>query len=212
VNLILTSDGISCSAIEKEIIRLLRGSTVGKRACIVTTASSHKAKSSGAITTRQTLLRLGFGCADFVDIEFEPPDLFRTYDVLYLNGGNPFYLLLWMKKRNAIPLLHEQAELGKLIIGTSAGAMVLSRSVGHVSSLNRIAGYEPMDINELKDHEAVGLTEIAVVPHYNRFVTADPGFEAKLQELEGSCGTEFARVRDGEAVVIEGDQVTLVSA
>lgn len=212
VNLILTSDGISCIAIEHEIIRLLPGGAAGKRACIVTTASSHKERSNGAVATRQTFLRLGLECADFIDIERDSPDLLQKYDVLYLNGGNPFYLLAWMKKRNVVSILREQAAQGRLVVGMSAGAMVLARSIAHVSHLNRIAGYEPMDVDALTDYEAVGLTGITVVPHYNRFIATDPDFEAKLRKLEKSCGVEFTRVRDGEAVVIEEHKVTFVHA
>ncbi|WP_282935827.1 Type 1 glutamine amidotransferase-like domain-containing protein [Paenibacillus sp. RC67] len=183
------------------------------KACIITTASSKKHKSQTALTDQACLLRLGLVCCDLVDIEFDDPRLLANYDVIHINGGNPFYLLLQMKRRNAVEQMRQLAEQHKLIIGVSAGAMVIADTLEHVNDLNRIAGYENMDLEELKeDYYAVGLTQQAVIPHYNRFIADDPDFERKLQQLELSRNRRFDRVQDGEALVILGDTVSYVHA
>lgn len=204
MKLMMTADGISSPDAEAALLKLLNRDVADCRACIVTTASSAKEKSGTAVRTRQWLERHGFACADFVDIERDDPRLLSNYDVIYFNGGNPFYLLLWLKKSGAAAIVRDAAKRGAAIVGTSAGAMVLAPSLSHVNELNRIAGYEPMDIPELGgDYEALGLTELTPVPHYNRFVEANPRFEEMLQQLERTSAVRFQRIRDGEAVVIK---------
>jgi dipeptidase E len=165
----------------------------------------HKEQSSGAVSTKKLFQKLGGERIDFLDIEFESPDKLLEYDVLYINGGNPFYLLYWMKKSNAIETIRQMARRDRLIIGTSAGAMVLADSIAHINELKVIAGYNPMDVDGLADYNAVGITEIYIVLHYNRFIDANPEFECKLKQLEERAGLHFERVKDGEAVVIAGE-------
>jgi dipeptidase E len=155
--------------------------------------------------------KLGFVGIDFLDIQCESPLKLLKYDVIYINGGNPFYLLLWMNKSNAIEAVRQAAHRDKIIIGTSAGAMVLADSIEHVNQLNVLAGYEPMDVDELCDYSAVGLININIVPHYNRFIDTNPEFENELQKLEQDTGLTFARVNVGEAIVINGDTVKMIT-
>ncbi|MFJ7754781.1 hypothetical protein ACQKGI_01210 [Peribacillus muralis] len=41
---------------------------------------------------------MGFKQVDFMDIEFDFPEGLEQYNVIYMNGGNPFHLLYHMKK------------------------------------------------------------------------------------------------------------------
>ncbi|GAA4846366.1 hypothetical protein GCM10023310_25430 [Paenibacillus vulneris] len=203
MKLILTSDGISSSAIERQILSILESPPSKLKSCIVTTASSKKHQSQTALNDQARLLQLGLSSCKLVDIEFDDPQILREYDVIHLNGGNPFYLLLQMKRRNAMGLIRQLADQGTLIIGVSAGAMVLADTLEHVNELNRIIGYENMDLEELTDYDAVGLTHCAVVPHYNRFIADNPDFEQSLQQLELSRGRTYLRIEDGDALVIQ---------
>ncbi|MCZ8518491.1 MULTISPECIES: Type 1 glutamine amidotransferase-like domain-containing protein [Paenibacillus] len=207
MKIMLTSNGISNNRIREELIQLLELPITSRRACIITTASNHKEKSYGATLANQLFQNLGFVRTDFLDVQYESPNILWEYDVIYINGGNPFFLLLWLYKSNAIETLRNVALRDKIIIGTSAGAMVLADSIKHVNQLNVIAGYDPMDVDELSDHSAVGLVKINVVPHYNRFMDANPQFETKLQQLEQQTNIGFERLADGEAIVIDGDTV-----
>lgn len=210
MKLLLTSDGISSSAIEAQLVAMLDSPPATLKSCIITTASSKKHKSQTALTDHASLLRLGIACCDLLDIEFDDPQLLMNYDLIHLNGGNPFYLLLQLKRRNAVELLRGLASQNRLIIGVSAGAMVLADTLEHVNELNRMIGYEHMDLEELTDYHAVGLMTSAVIPHYNRFILEDPDFEQKLQQLERSRNRHYERISDGEALVIHGDTMRYV--
>jgi dipeptidase E len=79
-----------------------------------------------------------------------------------------------------------------------------------VHPLNVIAGYEPMHVEELADYSALGLIDLFVVPHYNRFIDTNPEFERLLRELEQNAHLSFERVKDGEAIIIHGDEVKFI--
>lgn len=210
MKIMLTSDGIGSKAVQDQLFALLGAPASGMKCCLITTASSRKERSATAAATREWFLRAGFACCDFVDIEFEDSAKLAQYDVIYLSGGNPFYLLLQLTKSKASDRLRTLAEQGKVIVGTSAGAMVLADTIEHVNRLNVIAGYENMDLDELTGYSAVGLTDTKIVPHYNRCLQANPSFEMELRQLESDRRIRLKRLSDGEAIVIHGNTVTWV--
>lgn len=209
MKLLLTSDGLTSHGIQQKLVDLLGKDISSCNGCIITTASSRKEQSESAMQTKLLLEQMGFAGIDFLDIEYEGCQKTKDYDLIYINGGNPFYLLHQLQINGGISLFHQLVN-EKVIAGTSAGAMVLAPTLAHVNELNVIAGYGPMDIEELKDYDAVGLTHVTVVPHYNRFVERDPGFEEKLQRLENQWNLSFERVSDGEAVIIHGQTVSRI--
>ena len=210
MKIMLTSDGIGSKAVQDQLFALLGAPASGTKCCLITTASSRKERSATAAAAKDCFLRAGFACCDCVDIEFEDSAKLAQYDVIYLNGGNPFYLLLQLSKSRALDRLRTLAEQGKVIVGASAGAMVLADTIAHVSRLNAIAGCETMDLDELTDYRAVGLTDTKIVPHYNRCLQANPSFEMELRQLESDCKIRLKRLSDGEAIVIHGNTVTWV--
>jgi dipeptidase E len=59
---------------------------------------------------KEDLLGYGFRKVDFNDIEFDKPELLEKYNVIYINGGNPFNLLYHMKKSGADLILKDIAK------------------------------------------------------------------------------------------------------
>lgn len=93
--LILTSNGLS----SEKLILETQKYTIGKKtAAIITTASIGYKESDWHIPrVKNELESLGLQ-VDFVDLEFEDPERLESYDVIEINGGNPFYLLKHIKK------------------------------------------------------------------------------------------------------------------
>lgn len=206
MSIILTSDGITSKAIEDALLASLTpGPVTGKSACIVTTASSHKEQSPGAVRTKLFMEHLGFHRVDFLDVQHEDPSPLQSCDVLYLNGGNPFFLLHWMRESGALQLI-QSLDMGcQTLIGTSAGALVLAPTLSHLHELNRIVGYDPMDAGALTDYTGAGIIDLNPLPHYNRFLIAQPDVEEELQRLEREWQLIMTRIPDGEAVhVVRG--------
>ena len=56
----------------------------------------------------------------------------QVNDFIYVTGGNTFFLLQELKKAGADKLIKEQISAGKIYIGESAGAMILSPNIEYV--------------------------------------------------------------------------------
>ena len=80
------------------------------RAVIIPTALLEKEFSKNVIKTKKEFLNMGIAQVDFVDFEIDNPKLLKQYHVIYLNGGNPFQLLYWMKKSGGFEILQELSD------------------------------------------------------------------------------------------------------
>ncbi|TKH15443.1 hypothetical protein FC678_02160 [Peribacillus simplex] len=85
------------------------------------------------------------------------------YNVIYINGGNPFYLLYHMKKSGADLILKDMAKQNTVIVGGSAGAIILGPNI-------EVVNYFTPQINtvDMQDLTALGLTNKAMFPQYDR--------------------------------------------
>ena len=62
--------------------------------------------------------------------------------VLYVSGGNTFYLLRELKKKDLVTLIADRVRSGKLVyVGESAGAMIAAPSVEYVAVMDDAGNY-----------------------------------------------------------------------
>ena len=198
--IVLTSNGLSSACLMTEMRKYIK---TGKAALVVTADNVYKEKNYHVERLTQELeaLELSVDCFDF-DTQ-SPADL-MNYDVVELIGGNPYYLLDSIRKNGYSEALAVFAN-SKVIIGCSAGALVLT------PSLDLIDLYSPeMNIVNVEDLSACHLTDVRVLPHYSKFLNRYEGFEEKcaLYEQENDCSV--IRINDGEGVLINETDVTVV--
>lgn len=95
--LILTSNGLSSDNLIK---RMTEYCSSLSKAVIVTTASvGYKENDWHIPRLIEELKTLGLS-VEYFDFDFQDPKLLLNYDVIEINGGNPFYLLKSMRKTN----------------------------------------------------------------------------------------------------------------
>lgn len=85
-------------------------------------------------------------------------------DIVYLAGGNTFYYLKHLRAQGLISALRDYAESGGVIVGLSAGALLLTPHI----ELASIPSHEA-DENDvgLKNLRALGLVRFEFSPHYS---------------------------------------------
>lgn len=138
-----------------------------------------------------------------LDLEYEESTFGSIFecDAIHLSGGNTFYFLSLLQKRNMVGLLRSYVKSGGILIGVSAGSILTTPTI-------EIAGYgEDADENEvgLNDMKAMGLVDFEFAPHWD-------GSEDALNSLR-----EYTRVnrtavyvcQDGGGLVIDGESVEL---
>lgn len=193
--LILTSNGLSSPVLLEEAKKYVIGL---KTAAIVTTASvGYKEKDWHIPRITEELTSLGLSVA-YVDIEFAPPTSLFAYDVVLINGGNPFYLLDQMRKQNATPVF-EKLAVEKVLIGVSAGSLVMQEQLALAYE------YTPEqndDFVQLKDFSALALIPFEVLPHYDAFLSRVDGFEERAAAYEKRELQKVIRLNDGAAIFL----------
>ena len=198
--IVLTSNGLSSDRLMTEMRKHI---TTGKAALVVTADNVYKEKNYHVERLTKELQALGLQ-VDCFDFDNQTPAELAEYDVVELIGGNPYYLLNSIRQNGFSEMLADFAK-SKVIIGCSAGALVLT------PSLDLIDLYSPeMNIVGLEDLSACRLTDIRVLPHYSKFLNRYDRFEEKcaLYEQENACSV--LRLNDGEGVLINETDVTIV--
>lgn len=154
--------------------------------------------------TRNDLRRLGIKELIDIDLTQYTPEGLRLAladcDVIFVNGGNTFYLLDWVRKSGFDIVLPELLARGVVYAGTSAGSIIVGPNI-------ELAGYgpsgDPNDIN-LTDLTGLGLVDFAVWPHLTE--------QEREHVLAGAKTVVYpvAAISDTQVIVLDGEELALV--
>lgn len=197
--IILTSDGIDSKEIYDEFKKVISNRT---KVAIITTAKDEKENAKGPKRSSKQFKNMGAEIVDFVDIEFQSPKLLLNYDLIYIEGGNPFRLMHWINKSGCKVVFEKFILENKVLSGRSAGAMVLGKNFS-------ICQYLSPEMNEigLTDFSGLGLCDINICPHYNAFPTIYERCEEKLIQCEKDNNIKTTKLFDGQALVINDHKI-----
>nr|WP_303972709.1 Type 1 glutamine amidotransferase-like domain-containing protein [Streptococcus merionis] len=126
----------------------------------------------------------------------------RSCNCLCISGGNTFYLLQELKKKNLVELIKQRVTEGMLYIGESAGAIIASRSIEYSHIMD-----EPNIATELKDYSGLNLWSKYLLPHNNEFP-----FEESTAEIIHTYSEklDLLPIDNRTAVVIENEHFSVV--
>lgn len=95
-----------------------------------------------------------------LDVIYQPDLLDRRFacDAIHLTGGNTYYSLHWLRKRKLIKRLREYVAWGGVLVGVSAGAILMTEDI----STAALCGDEPI---EEQNPSGLELVDFAFVPH-----------------------------------------------
>ncbi|WP_375505596.1 Type 1 glutamine amidotransferase-like domain-containing protein [uncultured Nostoc sp.] len=121
-------------------------------------------------------------------------------DAIHLSGGNTYYFLYWLQKCGLIERLQHYALHQGVLIGTSAGAIMMTPEV----SSARLCGDAPYA--PLTTYQGLGLVDFAFVPH----VQDTPEYYTRMQAYANHQQRVVYGCHDGDGIVVAGETVTLV--
>lgn len=200
--IILTSNGLSSKELLESTRKRIKNCS---KAVIVTTASvGYKEKDKHIPKLISELRSLNLS-VDFFDFDIDNPNVLLNYDVVEINGGNPFYLLKSMKLSHCKDILQEIAD-ARVLIGISAGAIVLQNNI------DLIAQYSPEMNDEvlLSDFSGLSITEQQILPHYSRFLDRFENFEDRAKQFETEHNCNIIRLNDGHGVFVSNNTTQIV--
>ena len=203
--LVLTSNGLSSDSLAEQTKALLP--PAARRAAIIPTAAVGFRRESAADPPIAAQLEAWGLTWDFVDVETQNPGLLRAYDVIILLGGNCYYLVKHLRRQNARPLFAE-LNRDKLFIGISAGSLALG---GTLEIINEFIPHMNNRVR-LETFEAMGLTDIEIVPHRTRYLTRYQNFEERVAAYERRTGRRVYALEDGEGLFVGDDALRLAGS
>lgn len=96
-------------------------------------------------------------------IDLNQPDFkeqIKASDIIFVAGGNTFYLLQELRRSGADKLIEEHINSGKLYIGESAGSIIMSPDIDYIKEMD-----EPEKAPQLKSTAAFNFVDIYPLPH-----------------------------------------------
>lgn len=128
----------------------------------------------------------------------------QVNDFIYVTGGNTFFLLQELKKAGADKLIKEQISAGKIYIGESAGAMILSPNIEYVTEMDSLK-HTP----DLQDFSGLGLVDFYIVPHYTNFpfIKSTEKILFKYQET-----LQLRPISNIQAICVENENAKIVTS
>ena len=178
----------------------------GKVVTFIPTASTPESYKEYVKLGQESLEELGLKVAP-LDVATASSEEIRSTlsqgDLIYISGGNTFYLLQELKRKGADKLIQEKIEGGKPYIGESAGAMILAPSVEYVQLMDEIHV-----VPELASFAALGLISRYPLPHYRSFP-----FENVGEEILATYGEKLPLVpiTNAQAIIVRGGELTIVT-
>lgn len=161
MKLLLTSVGVTKRSLAKSLTELVgKAPSETKVGFIPTAANVEEGNKDWVINQYLNLWRFGYANVDIVDVAAADVDWrgrLADVDVLYLSGGNTFYLLDQVRKSGFDEWLRENLS-SKIYVGGSASTILVTPSI-------EIA--DPFDPNlpGLTDLTGLGFVNFEVEPH-----------------------------------------------
>lgn len=123
-------------------------------------------------------------------------------DALHLSGGNTFHFLWCLRQRKLLPVLRDYTARGGVLVGVSAGAVLMGPSI----DVAALCGDEP--VPELHDTCGLGLVDFDFVPHFE----TSAGAAAMLNDHMARSGRSICACPDGAGLIVEGGAVSSIGA
>jgi dipeptidase E len=136
-----------------------------------------------------------------LDRDYRPELLDELWecDAIHLSGGNTYYFLHWLRRRGMLEPLRQFAERGGILIGVSAGGILLTPEIG----VSGLLGDRPLAPEE--DLSALGLVDFGFAPHLN--TVRD---KKALHDYARQSARPLYGCRDGDGILVDGRRLEFI--
>ena len=113
---------------------------------------------------KKALVDVGFNVFDYTITGKRQQEIrkdLKEVDVIYVEGGNEFYLMQEIRKSGFDKIVCEHVDKGQIYIGTSAGSMVAGPDISLLYT-KRDALKGP----KLESYKGLGLVDFCIIPHW----------------------------------------------
>lgn len=202
-NLFLSS---SFAEVSKLLVTSTNTQLEGKKVTFIPTASINEEITFYVDAGKEALESLGL-IIDELEISTASKDeIIRKIinnDIIYISGGNTFFLLNELIRTGTDKLLIEQVNAGKPFIGESAGSIVLSPNIEYIKEMDDYRSAT------LESYNSLNLINFYPLPHYNDF----PFQECTENiEMEFSESINLVPFNNSQVILVKGDEFKLLQS
>lgn len=129
-----------------------------------------------------------------IDLHYDEQkiDTLFSCDAIFLSGGNTYYFLSLLQKHNLIDRLRTYIEQGGICIGVSAGAILMSPTIG-------IAEFGDENQVGLQDLSSLNIIDFEFFPHFN----GKSETLLSLQKRANATQKSIYVCKDGDGIIIK---------
>ncbi|MFC1787907.1 Type 1 glutamine amidotransferase-like domain-containing protein [Patescibacteria group bacterium] len=148
-----------------------------------------------------------FGVNDFTYFDFDQEydenklDDLLSADAIFLSGGNTFYFLDSLKQKNFLSKLRDFVFNGGILIGLSAGSIIMSEDISMASGPEGDENTVGLD-----DLSSLGLIDFYFYPHFDQTNQSTIKY---LKEFSKKNKTIYA-CTDGSGILIEDEKLKFI--
>lgn len=193
----LTSTGLSSAPVHQAFEKEVRGNQDQHKVFIVTTAAKDGVKNQYVRKAYQQLKSMGFTHVRYFDVLTDDIEELKQATIIYMCGGNTFYLQKALRDTGSDQVIIDFCELGEgIYIGVSAGSIILGTSIASAASAETEEDKNRPRLTKLR---SMAVVPYVVMVHYS---PKDAQRLAKLQQ-------DFPEVRtisDEQAIIRRGEE------
>lgn len=205
MRLLLTSNGI-CNELRSVFLSLITKNPAQLSVAFITTPAYGEDEDIGWLEDYRNELK-NLGIVDIEDLDLkektkeELKNILEQKDIIFMNGGNTYYLLKYVRESGFDKLLPQLLNQGKLYVGVSAGSIILGPSI-------ELAGWNigTPDTNKvnLADLTGLYLVPFSILPHF------EENQREALQQYALQVSYPIYVLTNTQAVLVEDYRYTLV--
>jgi len=187
--LLLTSSGLSSDNIAKRFLDLIGKNPNETRILFITTASTNEEEQEYVKKSEEELLKLGIIREHITWIKGLDSADTQEHDVMYVCGGNTYYLLHEIRRTHFNEKILHFIDSGGVYVGVSAGSIIMCPDIRHAKNLDK-------NFIKLQDTRGLNVIDKVIQPHYEE---KDEDTTKKF-EKENEC--TVLRLPDNQALEI----------
>lgn len=163
MKLVLTACGVINEKLKKDTLKLFDKEPKDIHMLYITTAvdGGRDSDLSWVDEEYQTILDLGILKEHIVEYKIGQEIDVHHFDVIYMMGGNTFYLMSKIREYHFDQILKDVINEGIVYIGSSAGSEVIAKSI------DAALGFDE-NIVGLTDFSGLGFIDSIIIPHANK--------------------------------------------
>jgi dipeptidase E len=130
-------------------------------------------------------------------------DELDTCTIIFVAGGNTFYLLQEAQKSGFLDIVRSKIQAGTVYIGSSAGSILATNDISYVSDLDKMS-----DAPDLQGTQGLGIVDIEPHVHFG-----DPkSFKKRIIRFIKQYESTSKRilVRDDQALIIKDGWIKFI--